>query len=372
MNILFLIFSFNTGGVEKQLIEMSNSLSKKGHSVTLCIINDNYEKSLLDKFDNSVSVITMERPVKSANKLSYMLRLAHVSKEKNISIIHCQEPTGVVFASVARILNPKIKIIDTVHEMGEGKEYSRNVFKLADIFCHKYVAISEAVKSDIIGRGVPDKRIIVINNAIDTSRFRPVKESPSMNNKTGFNKNDAITIGNVARFFPSVKGQDILVKAIELLKEEYPNICCRFAGGIYREQEDIYKSTSEYISAHGLNRNICFCGNIDDVPKFLSDIDIFVLPSRHEGFGISLIEAMSIGIPCVASDIDGLREIITDSSLGVLAEPGNEQNLADKIDYVIENYNSFNKEKISQYISDNYDIGAMVDKHLALYSKCIG
>lgn len=126
-----------------------------------------------------------------------------------------------------------------------------------------------------------------------------------------------------------------------------------------------------YIKNHDLENNISLCGNVENIPDFLSTIGIFVLPSIYEGFGISLIEAMSMGIPCVASNIDGPREIIKDSSLGVLSEPGNAHDLADKIDYVIENYESFNREKIAKYISDNYDIGAMVDKHLALYSKCI-
>jgi len=74
-----------------------------------------------------------------------------------------------------------------------------------------------------------------------------------------------------------------------------------------------------------------------------------------------------MGIPCVASNIDGPREIIRDSSLGVLAEPGNAMDLAEKIDYVICNYDSFDRNKISEYVFENYDIGQMVDKHIRLF-----
>ena len=150
-------------------------------------------------------------------------------------------------------------------------------------------------------------------------------------------------VGNVARFFPEKKGQDVLVRAIEILKTKYPDIQCCMAGGIYRGQEENWNRLEMYIKDHDLENNIRLYGNVENIPDFLTTIGIFVLPSIYEGFGISLIEAMAMGIPCIASNIDGPREIIKDSSLGVLAEPGNEQNLADKIDYVIENYESFNK-----------------------------
>ena len=378
VNVLFLIFSFNTGGIEKQLVEMSNNMALKGHSVYLCIINHRYEDSLLESINKNVKLIKFERPENSKYKLKYMLRLSRIVKENNIQVIHCQEPTGVVFSFVAQKMNPGTKVVETVHDIGESKLYSKLILKIADMICDKYIAISGPVRKEIADRGIKDGRIVVINDAVNTKEYQMKRNN--IENRVSIKNNERVEVltdnrlhvGNVARFFPEKKGQDVLVRAIEILKTKYPDIQCCMAGGIYRGQEENWNRLEMYIKDHDLENNIRLYGNVENIPDFLTTIGIFVLPSIYEGFGISLIEAMAMGIPCIASNIDGPREIIKDSSLGVLAEPGNEQNLADKIDYVIENYESFNKEKISQYISDNYDIGAMVDKHLALYCKCIG
>ena len=377
VNILFLIFSFNTGGIEKQLVEISNNMASKGHSVCICIINHRYEKKLLENISKNVKLIKFERPENSKYKMKYMLRLSRIVKENNIQVIHCQEPTGVVLSFLAQKMKPGTKVVETVHDIGESKLYSKLILKSADMICDKYIAISGSVRKEITDRGIKDGRIVIINDAVNTKEYQ-VKRN-SIENRVLIKNNERVEvlidkrlhIGNVARFFPEKKGQDVLVRAIEILKIKYPNIHCSLAGGIYRGQEENWGKLEKYISDHNLNNNVLLCGNVDNIPDFLSTIGIFVLPSIYEGFGISLIEAMSMGIPCVASNIDGPREIIKDSSLGVLSEPGNAYDLADKIDYVIENYETFNREKIAKYISDNYDIGAMVDKHLALYSKCI-
>ena len=376
MNIMFLIFSFNTGGIEKQLIEMANNMTTKGHHICLCIINHRYEEELLEKINEKVIIEKFDRNENSNHKLQFMLRFAKIVKDKNIQIIHCQEPTGVIFSFIAKRMNPGVKIIETIHDIGESRLYSKSVLKTADLICDKYIAISECVRKEIIDRRINDEKIEIITDAVNTKEYqqiinRNIKRAANCIQGIDNIWEKRLKIGNVARFFPEKKGQDVLVRAIEILKIKYPNIHCSLAGGIYRGQEENWGKLEKYISDHNLNNNVLLCGNVDNIPDFLSTIGIFVLPSIYEGFGISLIEAMSMGIPCVASNIDGPREIIKDSSLGVLAEPGNAQDLADKIDYVIENYETFNREKIAKYISDNYDIGAMVDKHLALYSKCI-
>lgn len=376
MNIMFLIFSFNTGGIEKQLIEMTDNMTTKGHHICICIINHRYEEVLLGKINKKVNIVKFDRPEKSKHKLRYMLRLAKIVKDNNIQIIHCQEPTGVVFSVIAKRMNPGVKIVETIHDIGESRLYSKSVLRAADLICDIYIAISESVRKEIIDRGISDKKTELITDAVNTKEYQQIIDKDEDRAANSIQETDNILdkrlmLGNVARFFPEKKGQDVLVRAIEILMKKYPDIHCSLAGGIYRGQEENWDKLQKYISDHGLGSNVFLCGNLDNIPEFLSTIGIFVLPSLYEGFGISLIEAMSMGIPCVASNIDGPKEIITDSSLGVLAEPGNEYDLADKIDYVICNYDSYNQADISRYITERYDIGKMVDKHLQLYMNLV-
>ena len=364
MNILFLIFSFNTGGIERQLIEMANNMVSKGHSVSLCIINHNYETKLLTEFDDKVKIFKFDRPVGSNKKIAYMFRLSDIVKKNKVDVIHCQEPTGVVFSVLSKLRNPHIRIVETIHDIGEADDYSHVELSIADMFCKQYIAISQSVKKELLQRGIAENKISVIYNAVNIEKFRMCDREPQQLSSSNDYK---IMLGNVARFYPEKKGQDVLVRAIEILKIKYPNICCLFAGGIYRGQDENWIKLKKYVMDHDLNDNVRFMGNVDDVPNFLSQIDIFVLPSYHEGFGISLIEAMAMGIPCVASNIDGPKEILGDDSLGRLFEAGNAEDLADKLQYVIEHYEQYDRKTISKYVSDNFSIDAMVDEHLKLY-----
>lgn len=98
-------------------------------------------------------------------------------------------------------------------------------------------------------------------------------------------------------------------------------------------------------------------------------IDIFVLPSRIEGFGISLVEAMAKGIPVIASRIVGPDEVLQKGKYGQLFDVGDREGLADKIDYTIQNYEKYKSLAVKSvdYIKDNYSIESMCGKLESIY-----
>ena len=103
--------------------------------------------------------------------------------------------------------------------------------------------------------------------------------------------------------------------------------------------------------------------------EFLKKINIFILPSRQEGFGISLIEAMCMGIPVISSDIPGPSDIVTSCKCGKIFKSENPQSLAEKIEEIIENYQ--NEKKISlgkvDKIKEYYNIANMCQKLKKIY-----
>ena len=93
-------------------------------------------------------------------------------------------------------------------------------------------------------------------------------------------------------------------------------------------------------------------------------LDIFALPSRSEGFGISLVEAMSMGIPCVASRLEGPVEVLADGKYGVMFQPENHENLADSIDQILSSY-SVQKETANNamnHVRTEYAVPLMCDR----------
>lgn len=376
MNIMFEIFSFNVGGIERLIVDMSSSLIQKGHKVWLCVINDDYTKSMLDALSPEVTVLELGRPVGNKNDIKYMHKLAKYVHNNHIDVIHCHGINCVIFSGLCKIGSHRLVIINTVHDSGNYPKYSNFKVWLGNLFLDKTIAISDSVKAEILTRNVPADKVVTIHNAIDTERFTfidrhtvfntEVKDSPIISGK--------IEILNVARFYPDKKGQDLLVYAVEKLIPKYPNIHVTFAGDIFKGQQENYDKLQKYIMDKGLTDHFTFLGNVDDIPALLATGDIFALPSRYEGFGISLIEALATGMPSVASDLEGPAEIMNASdkgvlNLGLLFTPGDADELAVKLEQLIENYMDYDQRSISEYIVNKYNIDTMTDRHLSVYSE---
>ena len=355
MNIVYTVFSFKVGGVEKLLIDILNNISEESNNrIYLIIINDEYDSYLLSQISERVKVILFNRKP-NGNKIKYILRFNKFIIEEKIDIIHCQCMKTIKFSVLSKLLNRKIKLIHTVHDTRIYRKLRSLDIWIDKIFVNKIIAISSAVKNDIISKKIQDSKIEIVYNAIDLEKFR------SKSNKL-INK-DSIVIGNVARLIPKKKGQDVLIKAISILKNNYPNIKCLLAGNPPKGQEKNIYYLNKMSEELGVKENVYILGNINDIPNFLNEIDIFVMPSRYDGFGISLIEAMSMGIPCIASNIDGPKEILKDNKFGLLFTSEDYNDLAEKIESIINKSYECNQEEIKKYIHENYEIKSMV-KHL--------
>ena len=427
---MYLIFSFNMGGIERLLIDMSREVSRRGHRAFVCVINEDYTPSLLDSFDPAVQVMLLHRnpgktgvrnampevPDVSANNRNSsasdatnvsvswtptdddaaaapgknrvsalhtvspqtvgsrkaMLQLAALIHENHIDILHCQGINCVLFAAPAKLRSPHLKILNTVHDTGNYTSYSALKVLAGNLLLDYTIGISEAVRSEILSRGLNPDKVTTIHNAVDTEKFRLPEENP------GEEASVPVRIGCVARFFPAKKGQDLLVTAVEKLLSEDPdlNIHCIFAGDIYKGQQEAYDALTAHVTEAGLENVITFTGSLapDDVPAFLHTLDLFVLPSRYEGFGISLIEAMACGLPCVASNLQGPSEIITDESLGNLFAPGDSDALAESLKLTIDRLRTgyYDPQHISRYAQDHYSLGAMTTRHIRLYDDVSG
>lgn len=208
------------------------------------------------------------------------------------------------------------------------------------------------------------KKVKVVYNAIDFKRV-----DGSLTENRVFDKNNVV-IGNVARFEPEIKGQDILLDAMEKLVKTYPNIKCLFAGAPDKSHQEQYTRLKNKMEKQYPN-NILFMGNVDDIADFLRKIDIFVLPSRFEGFGLSLVEAMAMEVPCIASKLAGPEEVLEYGKKGILFEKEQVEDLIEAIERVIENY-SYEKEKAMQnstYVKEKYNIENMTEQLIEIYNN---
>lgn len=362
MRILYLMFSYTVGGTERLVTDICNNMVYKSNEVYIYIVNDLVDNVMIQELDSKVHVKILGRQVGGNEKLKTLIDIADYIKKNQIGVVHCNALNTPELLLVAKLINPKIKVFYTIHGMSQYKQLSRIKVAYRNILCNKIIAISKSVREDIISAGAAISKVEIIYNAVDFNRLKYNKKEEHI-----FDKNNVV-IGNIARFLPKIKGQDVLVEsAIQLIKR-YPHIKCFFAGEPDKEHKQQYDKCKAFVSEK-YQDNILFVGNVEDIAAFLKKIDIFVLPSRFEGFGISLVEAMGMEVPCIASRLAGPEEILEYGKRGVLFEPGNKDALMEAIEKVIQNY-SVEKQramKNSAYVREKYTIDNMTNQLLDIY-----
>jgi len=220
----------------------------------------------------------------------------------------------------------------------------------------EFIAISTMIEKNLIEQGIIKERIALIPNAIEINKFK------NCYNISYNSENIILYVGNYIQGY--IKGLDILLNAIAIVRKKYQNIKLRIIGN---GNINIYK---DIIIKENLNEIIEVLGQQNDILKFFSNAKIFVLPSRSEGMSNSLLEAMAAGIPCVATRVSGVEDIIKDSENGFIVEKEDYITMAKRIINIIEDKRLFTKFHIeSTHISQKFDISIIADKYINLYEK---
>ncbi len=283
---------------------------------------------------------------------------------KTIDVIHCQ--TSFIAGSIAYNLYKKYNIpyVITEHSFYTKDSNAIVTKKFNPQFnspIHKYITkrnlknaaavitVGQFLKEDI--QSFTNREIDVVPNVVNTERFS-TKRSAS----------DNIRIGVVGNLTPP-KGIDLLIEAVALAKNR--DITLDIAGdGL--EMDNLKKLAAD----RGIRNRCIFRGHIppDNITEFYKNIDVFVLPSKHETFGVVLVEAIASGIPVITT-LCGEPENIVNSAIGIIANRADINDLAEKIDIITEKLNEYNPDDLRQYAIDNYGINSFNKKINAIYNR---
>ncbi|TFH30785.1 MAG: glycosyltransferase [Deltaproteobacteria bacterium] len=187
--------------------------------------------------------------------------------------------------------------------------------RIRSYLSRRILAVSEAVRNTLLSYGYPKEKIAIAYHGVDVERF-----SPSPANKIRWRREhgipeEACVIVSTARLARE-KRLERLIRAFQISSRDRQDLWLLIAGDgpLRKELEDSANST-------GAGDRIRFLGLVDDVPGLLQASDLFVLPSDREGLSVSLTEAMSVGLICIATDIPGSEEVIRNDENGFLVEP---------------------------------------------------
>jgi glycosyltransferase involved in cell wall biosynthesis len=354
MKILHAIYSFNTGGSETMLVDIINQQCKT-ETVNLLIVNDKFNRSLLEMIDKRVEIFLIGR--KERNKLQLFTvfwKINAVLRKICPDVIHCHDNKLFPF-----FITQSWKTCLTVHAT-----------YLSDLFLKHYrkvFAISASVQQQIKQRIGLDAELVY--NGIEIAQY---------NTRTHYDfhpQTEAWKIIQIGRLCPEIKGQDIALKAITLLKKQFSeqNIQLTFVGN--GEAFDKLKSLA---IENKVNDKIIFLGQKSRqwIQEHLKDFHLLIQPSIYEGFGLTVVEGIAAGVPVIASDIDGPKEILDILKVGICVEAGNPNDLADKIHQIYTCYTSGNLLNHNYVITDKtklklFDIHTTASYYLEQYRNLI-
>jgi glycosyltransferase involved in cell wall biosynthesis len=197
---------------------------------------------------------------------------------------------------------------------------SGNLLRRMMSWADRIVAVSEAIRTQFVALA-PDaqQKMTVIYNGVDTERFAPRRASQETRRALGLAQ-DARVVGAVSRLSPE-KGIEFFIAAANALARDAIDVRFLIVG------DGPERARLEKIA----NGAVIFLGQRDEIPELLHAMDVFVLPSLAEGFGMAAAEAMACGLPVIASDVGGLREIVAPNETGILVPPREANALANAI-----------------------------------------
>ena len=278
-------------------------------------------------------------------------------KRKDFDIIHIHESQDIACFGIriARLLKKKVIIKELISgDIEELKGQSVSLLKriaMADCF----IAISGAILRGMISLGMPKEKIKKIPNGVNL--YPDVWKNSD---------NPAICLTKINQL-PN-KGVDVLLKAWSILVNQHKKPLKLKVFG--RGNPNLFDSMLTDLK---IKDSVYFSGFAKDVKKVLLDSSLFVLPSRREGLSNSLLEAMSIGMPCIATDISGNQDLIQHGKNGLLVPSGDANALADAVIYMLDNPD---KAKDMGYnarttIEQQYKISTVADRYVELYRELI-
>lgn len=320
-NVLHLCESSDTGGAESVLINLVENLDKNRYRSLVCLLSDGWLKHQLEK--RKIETVVIPQP-RSFDVL-WVFRVYRLLKDRDIHLMHSHEFATNVYASfLSRITG--IPVVATAH----GKNYYVEKWRrrMAYRFVARrsaMVAVSYDLKRFLAQRvAIPASSIRVVHNGIDLSRYAIYEGKHVVRTELGI-RADQHVIGTVGNLF-AVKGQIYLLRACQEVARAFPSFVLLVAGE--GEQLSILEKEASDL---GIADNVKFMGFRDDIPSLLQAVDVFVLPSLSEGLPLSILEALSLQKPVVATNVGGIPEIVEDGTTGYLVPPRNPEALAEKI-----------------------------------------
>lgn len=353
--VLHIINSLGVGGAEKLVTDMAISNPTIFDVAVLKETNSFYEKKL-KKSNVSFKILG------KGSVYNPLLVLKIIPLLRKYNVVHVHLFPALYWVVLAKLISfAAVKIVYTEHNTNNRRRNSF-LFKVLDNLIYSKLSfigcISESTTTNL-KRHIPNIKVPIktIHNGIDLTKFN----SNNLDSKKYdfFNEADSFVLIQISSF-RAQKDQKTLIKALQYLPDKIRLILVG-DGELIAEHKSLVKLL-------GFEDRILFLGLRDDITSLLNYADVNVVSSNYEGFGLVAVEGMAMGKPVVASEVEGLGDVVRGA--GLLFEKGNSKQLAQQI------LSLHNDQKLYHTIAGkclrkakDYDIVLMLNTYLDIYKK---
>ena len=325
------------GGVASHMHHLAIKLKERGHEVAIVTNNrtTGKEEDLEKRGIELIKIPGIVSPLLEVN-VTYGLKSSEELNEflKDFDIIHSHHaftPLALKAVKAGRAMRRATLLtthsISFAHEskLWEALGFTISLFTDYLKYPHRIIAVSRAAKAFI--EHFTDVPISIVPNGVDDKRFSPTKEKDKIKAKFGIKGNVVLYVSRMSYR----KGPHVLLNAFS--KIEDATLVIVGSG----EMLPFLKAQAKFL---GIEDRVVFMGYVSDdlLPEIFKMADIFVLPSvSSEAFGIVVLEAMASGVPVIATDVGGIPEVLKENEAGLLVPPGNELELRNAIQKLLNN-----------------------------------
>lgn len=329
--------------------------------------------------DVTAHSVAMKREISLLNDLVSLLRLVRLFARENPEVVHGNTPKGgllsMIAARLCRVPNRVYYVHGLRYEGATGikRHLLMTMERIACRTATEVYAVSYGVRRTLLADRIHSGEITVIwngsVNGIDVERFSPIATDETKTRRELGIFEEATVVGFVGRLAGD-KGVNELVEAFQNIQASDTHHRLLLVGPF---EEDLDPLQPDTLKAIQNNPAIIHAGFQDDVRPFLNVMDVFVLPSYREGFGVSIMEAQAMGVPVVCSDISGCNEIIDDGYNGLLIRPKSVADLQRALERLLtDSLGRARMKKVArQTMQEKYDQERLWDATVESYSTMI-
>jgi L-malate glycosyltransferase len=314
--VALVITSFDPGGTERQTAELISRLNSDRFTVhAVCLRREGLWLRRVEGSARSVTEFRL-KGFRSVSAFTRLVELAAWCRRNRIAVLQaCDLYANILALPAAALANVPVRIgsrrdILLPQRSAGQHRLQRHAYR----FAHRIVTNSRAAAAQVRNEGIADTRITTIPNGIDAAAY-PDRAAPVRSR----------VVTTVANLRPE-KGHDTLIEAAALVAARCPDVRFQIVG-----EGEMRDALERQVKGRRLERHVRFLGHREDVAELLSATEVFVLPSRTEAFPNSLLEAMAMGVPSIATQVGGIPELVDNDQNGLLIPAGDAPALANAV-----------------------------------------